>query len=100
MPSLVGVVLGAAAMTRFEGRLAARGLLRWYALALAGVAALGHVYALSRYTWRPPVGPVPPLLLIVAGGALLVALAVTARPVGTAAYTPALDAEPVEATAR
>jgi hypothetical protein len=117
MPSLVGVVLGAAAMTRFEGRLAARGLLRWYALALAGVAALGHEYALSRvmsrfqvginaplnplrYTWRPPVGPVPPLLLIVAGGALLVALAVTARPVGTAAYTPALDAEPVEATAR
>ena len=117
MPSLVGVVLGAAAMTRFEGRLAARGLLRWYALALAGVAALGHVYALSRvmsrfqvginaplnplrYTWRPPVGPVPPLLLIVAGGALLVALAVTARPVGAAAYTPALDAEPVEATAR
>ena len=116
MPSLVGVVLGAAAMTRFEGRLAARGLLRWYALALAGVAALGHVYALSRvmsrfqvginaplnplrYTWRPPVGPVPPLLLIVAGGALLVALAVTARPVGAAAYTPALDAEPVEATA-
>jgi len=117
MPSLVGVVLGAAAMTRFEGRLVARGLLRWYALALAGVAALGHVYALSRvmsrfqvginaplnplrYTWRPPVGPVPPLLLIVAGGALLVALAVTARPVGAAAYTPALDAEPVEATAR
>jgi hypothetical protein len=116
MPSLVGVVLGAAALGRFEGRLAARGLLRWYALVLAGAVAAGHLYALSRvmsrfqvginapldplrYTWRPPVGPVPPLVLIVAGGALLVALAVTVRPVGTAVYTPALDAEPVEASA-
>jgi hypothetical protein len=117
MPSLVGVVLGAAALGRFEGRLAARGVLRWYALALAGAAAFGHLYALSRvmsrfqvginaplnplrYTWRPPVGPVPPLLLIVAGGALLVALAVTVRPAGATAYSPALDAEPVEANAR
>jgi hypothetical protein len=117
MPSLVGVVLGAAALGRFEGRLAARGLLRWYALALAGVAALGHLYALSRvmsrfqvginaplnplrYSWRPPVGPVPPLLLMVAGGALLVALAVAARPLGAARYAPAPDAEPVEASTR
>lgn len=117
MPSLVGVLLGAAALGGFEGRLAARGVLRWYALVLAGFAALGHLYTLSRvmsrfqvgitaplnplrYTWRPPVGPVPPLLLMVAGGALLVALAATVRPAGPAAYTPALDAEPVEATAR
>jgi hypothetical protein len=117
MPSLVGVVLGAAAVGRFEGLLAGRGWLRGYALALAGEAALGHLYALSlvmsrfqvginapldplRYTWRPPVGPVPPLLVMLAGVALLVALAVAVRPAGAEAYAPALAAEPSGVSAR
>jgi hypothetical protein len=115
MPSLVGVLLGAAAVSRFEGRLAERGWLRWYALALAGAAALGHLYALSRvmsrfqvgidaplnpfaYTWRPPVGPVPPLLVMLVGAALLVLLAVAARPTGTG--TRAGAAEPAGVTSR
>ena len=117
MPALVGVVLGAAAVGRFEGRLVERGWLRWYALALAGAAGLGHLYALSRVmsrfqvgidaplnpfadTWRPPVGPVPPLLVMVAGAALLVLLAVAARPVAAGAGTPAHAAEPAGLTSR
>jgi hypothetical protein len=117
MPSLVGIVLGAAAVGRFEGLLAGRGWLRWYALGLAGAAALGHLYALSRvmsrfqvgidaplnplrYTWRPPVGPVPPLLVMLVGAALLVALAINARPVGAATYAPALEAEPSGVSSR
>jgi Predicted membrane protein (DUF2142) len=117
MPSLVGVVLGGAVVGRFEGRLAERGWLRWYALGLAGAAALGHLYALSRvmsrfqiginaplnpfaYTWRPPVGPVAPLLVMVAGGALLVLLAVAARPRGAGAGTRAEAAEPAGVSSR
>jgi hypothetical protein len=117
MPSLVGVVLGAAVLGRFEGWLTARGLLRWYALAIAGVVGLAHIYALSRvmsrfqvginaalnpfaYTWRPPVGPVPPVLIMVFGAALLVVLAVAARPAGAAVDARSVEAEPAGLSAR
>jgi hypothetical protein len=117
MPSLVGVVLGAAVLGRFEGWLTGRGLLRWYALAIAAVVGLGHIYALSRvmsrfqvgisaplnpfaYTWRPPVGPVPPLLVMVVGAALLVVLAVAARPAHAALDAPAEQTQPAGVSAR
>ncbi len=88
MAALVGVVL--------IPSVAGPRLPRWYRVAVAVPVALLHAYALDRVMtrfrggpgasldpfqgpWRPVLGPVPPLLLVVIGGALLVALCVPAR---------------------
>jgi hypothetical protein len=101
MPSLVGVVLAGAVRGRWEERLIHRRRLYWYALVLAAAAGLIHVYALARvmsrfqdglnapvnplhYMWRPPVGPLPPLLLMLAGAAVLTMLVIAAQPITAA----------------
>jgi hypothetical protein len=110
LPALVGIVLGAASTDGFERRLAARGWATGYPVALAACAAVLHLYALARVmtrfqvgiaapldpfggSWRPPLGPLPPLLAGFAGLSLLVAaVAVGARrgvPPGGPASTPA-----------
>jgi hypothetical protein len=98
MPSLVGVVLVAAVRGRWEERITGRRWLYRYTVSLAGAAALIQVYALAmvmsrfengidapvdpwHYTWRPLIGPLWPLLLMVMGCALLVTLVSAARPV-------------------
>jgi hypothetical protein len=101
LPALVGVVLGAASAGGFERRLAARGWLPWYPAALAAGATALHLYALCRVltrfssginaplnpfpgSWHPGLGPVPPLLALFAGSALLAAV-VTLAPERNAA---------------
>ncbi|GAB3838053.1 hypothetical protein GCM10027610_041270 [Dactylosporangium cerinum] len=92
MPAAAGVVLCAACAPQFERRLAARHRLRPYCTVLTGVAAVLHVYLLAfvmtRFqsgpgarldpftgVWRPPSGALPPLLAVLAGGAILAVLA-------------------------
>jgi hypothetical protein len=101
MPSLIGMVLVPAVRGRWEEQLIRRRWLHQAAWVSAATAALIHVYALARvmsrfqdgitapvnplhYTWRPPVGPLPPLLLMLAGVALLTTLVIAARPVKAA----------------
>jgi hypothetical protein len=105
MPTLVGIPLIAAARGGWEQRLIQRRALHRYAMILAGAAATIQVYALVRvmirfelgldvrinplhYVWRPPLGPLPPLLLVLAGAALLTTLATTTRAVPARSRTP------------
>jgi hypothetical protein len=92
MPALLGVIVGAGAVGRFEGWLAARGWLARYTLVLAAATVPPHLYALARVMtryqagigaplnpftgpWHPPVGSTVPLLADLAGASLLVVLA-------------------------
>jgi hypothetical protein len=101
MPSLIGILLIPAVRGRWEEQLVRRRWLRRNALVLAGAASAVHVYALARvmtrfedgitapvnplhYVWRPPVGPVLPLVLMLAGVAVLTTLVIAARPVNAA----------------
>jgi hypothetical protein len=112
MPTLVGVVLIAVVRGGWEQRLTQRRMLGRYALTLAAAAAAIQVYALARvmvrfqlgldargnplhYVWRPPVGPLPPLLLMLAGAALLTTHAVTTRAEPAHSLAPARDATEV-----
>jgi hypothetical protein len=91
MASLVGVVLGPASAGGFEHWLFGRAWLHKYAIGSAAVVAVLHLYTLiqvmTRFqagidappdpfggSWRPLLGPLPPLLAALAGGALLVGL--------------------------
>ncbi|MFF5234530.1 DUF2142 domain-containing protein [Dactylosporangium sp. NPDC000521] len=95
MPAATGVVLCAACAPRFERRLAARHRLRPYCTVLTFTAAALHVYLLAfvmtRFqsgpgarldpftgVWQPPVGVLPPLLAVLAGGTILAVLAAVA----------------------
>ncbi|WP_203917884.1 DUF2142 domain-containing protein [Rugosimonospora africana] len=117
LPALVGVMLGAASTDGFERRLAARARLRWYPAALVAGATVLQVYALCRVltrfesgiaaplnpfpgTWHPSLGPVPPLLALLAGSALLAAVVTVApgRCPATEPPTAATDLGTVPAT--
>ncbi len=72
MPAAVGIVLGAAVVTRLDEWLAARGWLgRYLALCAVGTVPV-HLYALAKVTRRfQYMHVVPPLLVATAGLALL-----------------------------
>ncbi|GGM43080.1 DUF2142 domain-containing protein [Dactylosporangium sucinum] len=93
MPAAAGVVLCAAGAPQFEQRLARRRRLRPYCAVLTCVAVALHLYLLAfvmtRFqsgpgarldpfagAWRPPTGGLLPLLAVLAGGTILVVLAV------------------------
>ncbi|HWB37313.1 MAG TPA: DUF2142 domain-containing protein [Rugosimonospora sp.] len=92
LPALAGVVLVPAAA--LDGLLDRVRALRWAVPAAGGLLAVLHGYVLARVItrfargvdapldpfggrWHPPLGAWPPLLAVVAGGALLVALLAT-----------------------